>query len=325
MEDKVCILLATYNGEKYLKEQLESILNQTYKNFVVLISDDASQDNTANIIRKYMEEFPDKIYYLGNDKKGGAVENFSFLLKNSINADYYMFSDQDDIWCEDKVIKSINRIRSMKMDGKSNCLVYCDAELVDENEQIVAKSFLKNSKFKMRKENRKTILVSSFAPGAAMIFDAELYELVKNMPREAHIHDWWVLLNAVYFGNIEFMDEQLYEYRQHSNNVYGAGLIRNKNGIINFIKNNTILNTLKRLSNQTNELQLKQKEMVKAFYEQKKSLFNNENEDILTDFLELYNNKSRLKRLFIIFKQGFYSISLLDNVLYIWNIVRRNV
>ena len=75
MEDKVCILLATYNGEKYLNEQLESILNQTYKNFVVLISDDASQDNTANIIRKYMEEFPDKIYYLGNDKKGGAVKS----------------------------------------------------------------------------------------------------------------------------------------------------------------------------------------------------------------------------------------------------------
>lgn len=325
MEDKVCILLATYNGEKYLKEQLKSILNQTYKNFVVLISDDASQDDTVNIIQKYAKEFPDKIYYLGNEKKGGAVENFSFLLKNSVKADYYMFSDQDDIWCEDKVIKSINRIKLMKMNGKSNCLAYCDAQLVDENEQVIAKSFLKNSKFKMRKENRKTILVSSFAPGAAMIFDAELYDLVKDIPYEAHIHDWWVLLNAVYFGNVEFIDEQLYKYRQHNNNVYGAGLIRNKNGIINFIKNNTILNTLKRLSNQTNELQLKQKKMVKVFYQQKENLLNEENRDILTDFLELYNNKSKLKRILIVFKQGFYSISLLDNILYVWNVVRRNL
>ena len=325
MGDKVAILMSTFNGEKYLPEQIESIIHQTYHNWVLYIRDDGSQDNTVKIIKQFSRDNNNIIFVNEkNDINVGVFDSFMNLLKKQ-SADYYMFSDQDDIWCEDKVIKSINRIRSMKMDGKSNCLVYCDAELVDENEQIVAKSFLKNSKFKMRKENRKTILVSSFAPGAAMIFDAELYELVKNMPREAHIHDWWVLLNAVYFGNIEFMDEQLYEYRQHSNNVYGAGLIRNKNGIINFIKNNTILNTLKRLSDQTNELQLKQKEMVKAFYEQKKSLFNDENEDILTDFLELYNNKSRLKRLFIIFKQGFYSISLLDNVLYIWNIVRRNI
>lgn len=323
--DKVCILLATYNGEKFLKEQIDSILNQTYSNFCLLISDDSSNDSTVKIISEYTQNYPNKVILLGNEKKGGATENFAFLLKNAIKAKYYMFSDQDDVWNEDKIEKSLNRLKEMQRKGNKNCLVYSDAFLVDEKLHTLAESFLDNSKLKKNKDNRANILVSSFAPGAAMIFDDDLYDLVCNMPKEAHIHDWWVLLHAVYLGNVGLVNEQLYKYRQHGKNVYGAGLIRSKKGIMEYFRNNSLFSTISRLNKQTHNLQLKQKRMVEKFRVEKKLLITNENKEILDDYLQLFSNIGKVKKIKLIKKNKFYSISLIDNILFIWNIVKRKV
>lgn len=323
--EKVCILLATYNGENYLKQQINSILNQTYSNIIVLISDDASTDNTKAIIEEFVAMYPRKIIFLGSEKKGGAVNNFAYLYKNAISADYYMFSDQDDVWDNNKIEKSVKKLVEMKSAGKINCLVYCDARLVDDTLQVIAQSFLKNSHYKMNDDNRANILVSSFAPGAAMIFDRSLYAIVKEIPNEAHIHDWWLLLHAVYLGNVGFIDEQLYSYRQHTDNVYGAGLIRNKNGLINYFKNNSVLSTLNRLNKQTNELQLKQLKMINKFYINQKDNISEHSKRIILDYFNMFADINMMRKLQIIIKNKFHSISLLDTMLYTLNILRRKV
>ena len=123
--EKVDVLLATYNGEKYLKEQIDSILEQTYSDFRLLISDDGSTDDTRKILEEYKNK-DSRIQVFFQESNLGVVKNFEFLLKK-VESKYYMFSDQDDIWKSEKIEKSLNKIQS------DNCdLVYSDLEVVDE-------------------------------------------------------------------------------------------------------------------------------------------------------------------------------------------------
>ena len=113
----IYILLATYNGEEYIKEQIESLLHQTYQHWTLIIHDDNSSDNTVNIIKEYVKKYPEKIIFIDDDiSTGGAKENFAYLLnKIDKNFDYLMFCDQDDVWLNNriklfykKIIESVN-------------------------------------------------------------------------------------------------------------------------------------------------------------------------------------------------------------------------
>ena len=133
---KIDILLATYNGEEYLEAQLDSILNQTYSDFRLLISDDCSSDNTQKILKEY-EKKDNRIQLFFQEKNLGVMKNFEFLLKNVKN-DYYMFSDQDDIWKQEKIEKSLKKLLETNSD-----LVYTDLEVVDENLNVTYPSYWK--------------------------------------------------------------------------------------------------------------------------------------------------------------------------------------
>ena len=134
MEEKIDILLATYNGEKYVAEQIESILNQTYKNFNLIISDDNSSDNTPKILEDYAKKDSRIILNL-QEKNLGVVKNIEFLLEQVQN-EYYMLSDQDDVWLEQKVEKSLETLKNENAD-----LVFGDLEIVDENLKTIHPSF----------------------------------------------------------------------------------------------------------------------------------------------------------------------------------------
>ena len=152
--EQIDILMATYNGEKYLRKQIESILNQTYKNFRLIISDDCSTDKTREIIKEY-ENKDERITSYFQSKNLGYVKNFEFLLEKVQN-DIYMLSDQDDVWNDTKVEHSYKKLKESDAD-----LVFTDLEVVNENLETRYPSFNDYMKLsrKIKKYNKDYTIV----------------------------------------------------------------------------------------------------------------------------------------------------------------------
>lgn len=217
---KIDILLATYNGEKYLEAQLDSILNQTYSNFRLLISDDCSSDNTQKILKEY-EKKDNRIQLFFQEKNLGVMKNFEFLLKNVKN-DYYMFSDQDDIWKQEKIEKSLKKLLETNSD-----LVYTDLEVVDENLNVTYPSYwkLKGIYNKIKKYNNfESLYLNNFVTGCTMISKSKLIKDVLPLPNTSKyvLHDYWIPLIISQKGKIAYIEEPLIKYRQHKNNKIGS-------------------------------------------------------------------------------------------------------
>ncbi len=190
--EKIDILLATYNGETYLKEQLDSILNQTYSNFRILISDDNSEDSTKNIIEEYAKK-DNRIKFFFQERNLGVIANFEFLLKK-VEAEFYMFSDQDDIWKENKIEFSMKKIL------EENCdLVYTNLEVVDKDLNITYDSYwkLKGLEEKVKKYNNfESLYLNNFITGCTMLSKSEFISEILPLPKESKyvLHDYWTAL-----------------------------------------------------------------------------------------------------------------------------------
>lgn len=212
------ILLSTYNGEKYLREQLDSLFNQSYKDFKVLVRDDGSKDSTRDILSSYKEKYKNKIELFFEDNVG-PKKSFISLLKKA-NDDYFMFCDQDDVWDKDKLQIMHDAIKDY---DDIPTLVFCDLEVVDENLNIICDSFYdyqginryKTSFFEL---NKKPVI-----PGCVMLFNKKLKDLIKiNDVDNITMHDSYISYVVSYFGKIIYIDKKLNLYRQHGNNVIGA-------------------------------------------------------------------------------------------------------
>ncbi len=217
---KVDILLATYNGEQYLKEQLDSILDQSYNEFRLLISDDASTDDTVRILKEY-EEKDNRITVFFQKENSGVIKNFEFLLERVEN-EYYMFSDQDDIWKEDKIEKSIKRIEET-----DSSLVYTDLEVVDSDLNVTYKSYwkLKGIYNKIKKYNNfESLYLNNFVTGCTIISKKEFIDEVLPLPNTSKfvLHDYWIPLVLSQKHKISYIEEPLIKYRQHKNNKIGS-------------------------------------------------------------------------------------------------------
>lgn len=217
--EKVDILLATYNGEEYLREQIDSILNQTHTEFRLLISDDGSIDGTREILNEYKEK-DERIEIFFQENNLGVVKNFEFLLEK-VEAKYYMFSDQDDIWKETKIEKSLSKI-----EGGFD-LVYSDLEVVDENLNVTYSSYwkLKGISGKIKKYNNfQSLYLNNFVTGCTIISKKELINTFMPLPNTSKfvLHDYWISLIISQNGKIAYIDEPLIKYRQHKNNKVGS-------------------------------------------------------------------------------------------------------
>ena len=148
MEKTIDILMATYNGEKYLKEQIDSILNQTYKNINLIIADDCSKDSTREILKEY-EKKDKRVKVFYQEKNLGCVKNFEFLL-NQVKSEIFMLSDQDDVWLPEKVEKTYQKLENENAD-----LAFCDLEVVDKNLKTIYPSF--NDFMKLSRKIKKYI------------------------------------------------------------------------------------------------------------------------------------------------------------------------
>lgn len=218
---KVDILMGTYNGEKYLSNQIESLLNQSYKNWKLIIRDDGSTDNTIKIILKYIEKYPNKITIIQDNKKGlGPKDNFLELLKYS-NEDYIMFCDQDDIWLPHKIKVSLEKI--MDIEENKPALVHSDLKVVDENLNIISKSFWKYANIDYKIQNTNRLIVQNNVTGCTVIINRKLKNLVVGkFFNRSIMHDWVIAIVASLFGKIEYIEDQTILYRQHGSNKIGA-------------------------------------------------------------------------------------------------------
>ncbi len=221
---QVDVLLATYNGEKYLKCQLDSILNQTHKNIRLLINDDCSTDNTRVILKEY-EEKDDRIKVKYNEKNLGYVKNFEDLLKRVENK-YFALSDQDDFWKEEKIEKSLNKLLEEDAD-----LVFTDLEPVDEKLNTITPSmvrFMQMDKNIKKHQDYKLVFLRNCVTGCTILSKKELINKYIPIPtKKPMVHDWWMALIISQIGKITFLDEPTIKYRQHGNNQLGIYGMKN--------------------------------------------------------------------------------------------------
>ena len=219
----VDILLATYNGDKYLEEQIQSIISQTYSDWCLLIHDDGSCDNTLVIIEKYSST--DSRIILIDDKITGlgVAKNFIHLL-NFSNAEFVMFCDQDDIWLDNKISIMLNAIT--KKDNQIPQAIFSNSYLWNDAVVIISN---KNTLTYPRKLE-ELLFLNTGIQGAAAIFN-EKTRVIMQIPLSHYaMHDHVLVLVAMVFGEIDYINVPLMYYRQHDENVTGKapGSILNK-------------------------------------------------------------------------------------------------
>lgn len=205
-KEKVSVAMATYNGEKYIKEQIETILNNLDDKDELVISDDGSSDMTIEIINKINDK---RIKLLEGPRKG-LKKNFENAIKNT-TGDVIFLSDQDDIWMENKVEKVLECFNN-----NNYILIQHDAVVVDENDKVIYESFAEHRKVKTGVI--KNLIKNSYH-GCCIAFRKELIKEILPIPDNVYLHDEWIGIVAELNGKTYFLDEKLTKYRRHSENT----------------------------------------------------------------------------------------------------------
>ena len=196
MEEKVDILLATYKPNiTYLKEQIESILNQTHKNIKLYISDDYSNEQEVIETLETYAKKDDRIELYVQEKNLGYIKNFEFLLTKS-TAKYVAFCDQDDIWYPNKIEKSLNTLIEKNVD-----LIYCNSKHINENDEIISRYL---------------------GLGCSQIFTSEVRQKMLPYKESVMAHDWLASFIASEGKGVDYIEEPLFSYRLHTSNVFGG-------------------------------------------------------------------------------------------------------
>jgi len=299
----VDILLATYNGSMFLREQIDSLFKQTYKNIRICIRDDGSTDDTLSIIEEYQERFPNFIEIVPGGNHDGIAFNFSVLLSYSTTP-YVMFCDQDDVWLPDKVMVTLNKVQELERVYGSNIpiLVHTDLKVVDEGLSTLGDSFWDYQKLNPRKNTLNRLLVQNVVTGCSMMINRCLIKRCGKIPSNAVMHDWWIALVASSFGIISIVESTTVLYRQHSNNDTGA-----KRWNMDFI--------IKRIS----RFRKLKDNLLRTQY-QANEFFILYNKSLSPELLELVytyshlNDYHRMKRLYCILKYKTFKIGLIRNI-----------
>ena len=267
---KISILISTFNGKKYIKEQLDSIFNQTYKNIEIIVRDDGSSDNTIEILKSYNIKPIDTKINLG--AMGSFEELLKYALQNS-NSDYFMFCDQDDVWDTKKVEKTLAKMEEMEKEfGNIPLLVHTDLEVVDVKLNTINSSFMEFQKIDHSRKSFNNLLMQNIITGCTVMINRKLAQKCLPISGGAIMHDWWIGLVASKFGEIGYLDEVTIKYRQHASNTIGAkgfsywGIIKKGFDISYKIKIDTNITQAKAfLKKFRNELDYKTIKMLEDF------------------------------------------------------------
>lgn len=213
----ITVLMSTYNGEKYLKEQIESLIRQKAVKLKIFVRDDGSQDSTVEILQRYAMDYPFFAYYKGENL--GTIKSFFDLITHAQESDYYAFCDQDDVWDEDKLSVAINKLELL--DSNVPNLYYSNLRIVDAHLNYYRLAH-KNVHLRI---NKYAALIENPCTGCTAVFNKTAKELLaQNIPEYCTMHDTWIYMMCNILGNVIYDEKPHISYRQHENNVVGAYL-----------------------------------------------------------------------------------------------------
>ncbi|OUJ73884.1 glycosyltransferase family 2 protein [Hymenobacter crusticola] len=306
---KVTILLATYNGAKYIEEQLDSILQQTHTNWELLIRDDTSSDATLRIIATYQARFPDRIFIINDDLGNlGSTLNFNALLRLARKKDaaYIMLCDQDDFWLPDKIAYSLAKMRSLEHKyGKNfSLLIHTNFHYVNTELKII-KASRNFQATKIPQLNLCHLLAQNPVYGCTTILNSKLLNVIGDIPPRAENHDYWIAMVASALGKIYYADKKTILYRQHGKNISGS------------YDDSSLRNRFKRIIVQRRSIRDVEKKivMVEVFKNKYLSLLTAGQIEMIDDFVDFLKNK-RLSSFLKSLENGVRRQTLMQTILF---------
>ncbi len=227
MTQRVYVVLATYQGEPYLAEQLDSLLAQRHTQWRLLLRDDGSQDGTLTVAARYAERDPRIQLLPSSEQNGGPRANFDQLLQAAYaeGAEYVLLMDQDDIWLPDKIDTELAAMVAAegRLGRSVPLLVHSDLTLVDRQDRLLNPSFMRYQRIHDEpSEPLRTLLVLNYVTGCTVLLNRPLLALALPIPRQAMMHDWWLAQVAAAGGAIVYLPQATVRYRQHGANQVGA-------------------------------------------------------------------------------------------------------
>ena len=285
MEEKVDILLTTYNSNiKYLKEQIDSILNQTYTNIHLIISDDNSPNEEIKEILKQYEKQDKRITLYIQEQNLGYNKNFEFLLKKS-EANYIAFSDHDDIWYKEKIEKCLNKLIKEKVD-----MVYCNSRQVDENGKVLHDDYFKYKNVPLINGKNHIAISRYIGIGCSQIITKSIRDKMLPFTEGVIAHDWLASFIANENKGITYLEEPLFDYRLHTNNVFGGRSLNQNLSIWKKENGNTYKSYLK-----YREKRVIDKAYLDGAMMCKEYAVDNKNKDFIEQLINYYENLKKSK------------------------------
>ncbi|MCL2387267.1 MAG: glycosyltransferase family 2 protein [Defluviitaleaceae bacterium] len=222
------ILMATYNGEKYLAQQLDSLFAQTMQDFTLHVQDDASTDNTWEVLTSYQQKYADRIKLTKRENNSGDAK-YNFLeLMSAVQDDYLMLCDQDDVWLPNKIEITFAKMKEMEQQYSTTTplLVHTDLKVTDQELQIISNSYREATVRRYGRTACNQVLTINNVTGCTVMYNRALAGFLVDMPRFCEVHDWWLQIVAAYVGKIGHIYETTLLYRQHGGNAIGSKDVR---------------------------------------------------------------------------------------------------
>ncbi|NLK99125.1 MAG: glycosyltransferase family 2 protein [Clostridiales bacterium] len=302
--DKVSIVMTTYNGEKYLEEQLDSILKSTYKDFDLYIVDDGSKDKTMEILERYKEMHPHKINISQNETNLGVTLNFLNAI-NKTTSEYIMLCDQDDVWKMDKIARTLKRVKQMELQfGKELPIaVFTDAFVVDDKLNMLHESFFRSGRLNPGLIDLPHLLMENKLIGCTIMINQSIRRVLQSapLPKRARFHDGWLGLIAASTGKIGYIKEPTLYYRQHSSNLVG------NQGFISYVISR--ITNIKKQKRALSELYIQADEFVSLYH----NLLGSKEFEIIKRFSKLYH-MNFLKRRIMFIRYRYLKSGIIRNI-----------
>lgn len=297
----ISILMATYQGEQYLTEQLDSIFRQTEQNFHLFIRDDGSTDNTISILTEYRQRYSEKITLVpSKNQRLGIWLSYMSMICN-IEDDYIMFCDQDDIWENTKIEYLLTRMyeKETVFGSDKAILIHSDVSIINEKGILLHNSLQKMKRTSFKRYSLNHLLVQNTVLGCTVMYNQALSKFVTSSPEFMVMHDWWLTLIASAFGEIDLVNDCTTQYRWHEDN-----------------------NQMKRNIRKTEEIKKARKNLIDSREQCENFLLcyrenlSPKQKKICENYI-LMNYVSKFRRIYIIFRYRFWKSGIIKKIVQI--------